>query len=178
MSNYLLTYPVDRERDRIRGVSDASIFLVKYGDFQCPRCKTAYILAKQIQRRFGTQVAFVFRHFPQSQLYVHAQKAAEVSEVAAAQGKFWQMHDFLYEHQQKLRNGELFEYAIRIEIEPTRFLREMSARVYSARVDEDIESGISSGVKSTPTFFINGVRYRGDLTFDGLFAAIESLNKY
>ncbi len=176
MSNYLLTYPVDRERDRIRGVNDASIFLVKYGDFQCPRCKVAYTLAKQIQRRFGDRLALVFRHFPQSQLYVCAQKAAEVSEVAAAQGKFWQMHDFLYEHQQPLRNGDLFEYAIRLDLDPTRFLREMSARIYAKRVNEDRESGISNGVESTPAFFINRVRYRGDLTFDGLFAAIKSLN--
>ncbi len=176
MSHHVLIPPVKRERDHIRGVADASIFLVKYGDFQSPQCKVAYALAKQVQNRLGSQLAYVFRHFPQTQLHFHAQKAAEVSEVAAAQGKFWQMHDFLYEHQRALRNGELFEYAILLDLDPTRFLREMSARTYAQRVDEDRQSVISRGVETAPAFFINGVRYQGDLTFDDLFAAIEKSN--
>jgi len=165
--------PVQPERDHIRGVANASILLVNYGDFQSPQCKIAYALAKQIQNQFGNQLAYVFRHFPQTQLHVHAQKAAEVSEVAAAQGKFWQMHDFLYQHQQALRNGELFEYAIKLNLDPTRFLREMSAKTYARRVDEDRQSAIDSGVETAPAFFIEGIRYQGNLTFNSLFAAIK-----
>ncbi len=171
-NNYRLTLPVTK-RDHIQGEIDAPVVLVKYGDFECPYCSMACTIVKQIRQSYSDQTCFVFRHFPQSRLHPHAQNAAEAAEVAGAQGKFWQMHDILFEHQPALDNGYLMEYALRLELDITRFLQDMHADVYAPRVQSDWQSGINSGVSSTPTFFINSLRHTGAWDLNTLQAAIE-----
>lgn len=166
-----LSLPVT-ERDRLQGSINASVTLVKYGGYQCPHSGQAYSIVKEIQKRLGGEVCFVFRHFPLIAIHAQAQKAAEAAEVAAAQGKFWEMHDMLFQHQQALDNGSLVEYAVMVDLDINRFLREMSAHIYAERVQEDLNSGISSGVVSTPTFFINGVRCQQSCNLENLLVAI------
>lgn len=169
--NDRLTLPVT-QRDRLQGLIHAPVTLVKYGGYQCPHSGQAYIIVKEIQRQCGDQLCFVFRHFPLTAIHSQAQKAAEAAEVAAAQGKFWEMHDILFEHQQALDNGSLVEYAVMLSLDISRFLREMSGCVYAERVHEDLKSGVSSGVVFTPTFFINGVRYQRSCDLQGLLEVI------
>lgn len=161
------------KRDRILGAIDAPVVLVEYGDYQSPQCRQAHDIVKEIQRCKGKQLCFVFRHFPQAELHPQALKTAEVAAAAAAQGKFWEMHDTLFEHQQALDDASLIEYAIALDLDITQLLCALSSRVYAQRVQEDFHSGISSGVNNTPTFFINGVRHADACNLEGLVAAIE-----
>lgn len=145
------------DRDHIRGAPDAIIILMEYGDYQCPQSGQAHVTVKEMQHRLGEQLCFVFRHFPQPQIYSPALRAAESAEAAAAQGKFWEMHDILFAHQQALDDGDLVQYAAQLSLDIPHFLREMAERVHVQRVQSDIDSGQSNGVEKTPTFFI-GVR--------------------
>lgn len=116
-------------------------------------------------------LCFVFRHFPLSQIYSQAQKAAEVAEAAAAQGKFWQMHDTLFEHQQTLDDAALVEYAIDLNLDIPQFLQELADHVHAERVEADIRSGQSNGVQGAPTFFI-GIRHKGVQKLETILMAI------
>ncbi len=169
-----LTLPV-RACDHIQGSIGAPIVLVEYGNYQCPNSGQAYGIVKEIQRRLGHQLCFVFRHFPLTQIHPQAQKTAEAAEVADEQGKFWQMHNTLFEHQQALADADLVEYAIVLGLNIPRFLREMSGHIYAERVQEDLRSGVTSGVSGTPTFFINSFRHRSTWSFERLLAAIEEV---
>jgi protein-disulfide isomerase len=135
----------------------------------------AHPIVKEIQRRLGDQLCFVFRHFPLTQVHPHAEHAAEAAEAAGAQGKFWQMHDTLFEHQQALDDVHLLQYAVALRLDTDRFVREMTEHMYVARVREDFLSGVRSGVNGTPTFFINGVRHDGSYDLETLLAAIEDV---
>ncbi len=169
----MLALPVG-ERDHIRGPLSATITVVEYGDYECSYCGQAYAAIKSNPERFGNHVRFVFRNFPDSE-HVRAQHAAEAAEAAGAQNRFWQMHDRLFEHQQALENGFLVEYADKLGMDTTRFLRDMSQHIYAGRVREDYISGKLSGVDTTPTFFINGVRYNAPWEAESLLAAIEAV---
>jgi protein-disulfide isomerase len=162
-------------RDHALGLVDAPITLVEYGDFECPFCKLAYPDLKALRRRLGDQLRFVFRHFPRPE-HPHARHAAEAAEAAAAQGKFWEMHDYLFEHQQALDDAHLVQYAADLDLDSKRFRGELAAHSYAERVQEDVLSGIHSGVHGTPTFFINGVRHEGRWEVDQLLAAIRGAN--
>jgi len=151
----LLTPPVG-PRDHALGPANAPVTLVEYGDFECPFCGRAYPELKQVLRRVGNKVRFVFRHFPLSEEHPHAQHAAEVAEAAAAQGKFWEMHDLLYQRQAALADEDLVPYARELGLDAERVRRELDAHVHAARVKQDVVSGIASGVTGTPRFFING----------------------
>ena len=118
-------------------------------------------------------MCFVFRHFPLTQIHPHAEHAAEAAEAAGAQGKFWQMHDTLFEHQHALDDAHLVRYAAELKLDVDRFERELAEHVYANRVREDFLSGVRSGVNGTPTFFINGLRYDGSYDLEMLLAAIE-----
>jgi len=148
--------------------------LVQYGNYQCPGSGQAYRSIKEIQQCLDNQLCFVFRHFPLAH-YCQAQKSAEAAEVAAKQGKFWQMHNTLFEHQQALADADLVEYAIALGLNIPRFLREMSGHIYAERVQEDWRSGVSSGVSGTPTFFINSVRHSSAWNLERLIAAIAEV---
>ncbi|HYX57142.1 MAG TPA: DsbA family protein [Nitrososphaeraceae archaeon] len=171
--NIKLTLPVSESRDHIQGPVNAPITLVEYGDYQCPYCGQAYMIIKEIQERLGSKLCFVFRNFPLTKVRPHAYKAAIAAETAAAQGKFWDMYDYLFKHGQVVTDDNLRQSAAKLGLDVARFDREFLARTYSSHVDEDIQSGKSSGVKSTPTFFINGDRYNNSWDLDTLLSALD-----
>jgi len=167
-----LTLPVG-DRDHIQGSSNASVTLVEYGDFECPHCGKAYPMIKELQQHLGSRLRFVYRHFPISTVHPHAKNAAEVSKVAGAQGKFWEMHDQLFKRQDALDDESLRKYAMALSLNIDRFDQEMNSHIYANKVREDFLSGVRSGANGTPTFFINGVRYNGPLEFEALLKAVE-----
>lgn len=154
-------HPPVTERDHIAGPDDAPITLVEYGDYECPYCGMAYPIVKDLQRRLGDQLRFVFRNFPLREAHPHAEHAAEAAESAGAQGKFWEMHDIIFEHQQALEDDDLQAYAKAIGADPKRIAEDLTNATYVKRVRDDFRSGVRSGVNGTPTFFINGERYNG-----------------
>jgi protein-disulfide isomerase len=168
-----LSLPVS-ERDHTLGPDSAQVTLVEYGDYQCPSCKEAYSTVKQLRLNLGDRMRFVFRNFPKSTIHLYAQHAAEAAEIAAAQGKFWEMHDYLYEHQNHLDDRSLSKYAASIGLDTGRFKRELAKHVYAERMHEDFMSGVRSGVNATPTFFINGYRHNSTLDFMTLFMAVDA----
>jgi protein-disulfide isomerase len=166
-----LTVPVNLGSDHIQGSVNAPLNIVEYGDYECPYTGMAYPVVRQIVRQFGDKLYFVFRNFPLNEIHPHAQNAAEAAEAAAAQGKFWEMHDYLFEHQKALDNNHLLGYAQKVGLDIERFKNETSRHVYASSINESLKTGINSGVEGTPTFFVNGVRYEEswDLkTFSGL----------
>ncbi|HTZ61876.1 MAG TPA: DsbA family protein [Thermoplasmata archaeon] len=168
-----LTLPV-AARDHSQGASGADVVLVEYGDYQCPYCGAAYPVVKRVQQELGSSLRFVFRNFPITNSHPRAEWAAETAEAAAAQGKFWEMHDLLYEHQASLGDGaQILRTATSLGVDPKRIAREVEERLYRPRVEEDYLSGIRSGVNGTPTFFINGARYDGPAEFGALVAALK-----
>ena len=168
-----LVAPVAEARDHIQGSADAPVTLVEYGDFQCPFCGRAYRSVKEVQARMGERLRFVFRNFPISTSHPYAEQAAEAAEAGAAQGRFWEMHDHLFENQKRLRNDDLHRYAEELGLDVERFDRELAEHVYAARVHEDFLGGVRSGVNGTPTFYINGARYDSSYEADDLVAALE-----
>jgi protein-disulfide isomerase len=168
-----LTLPIG-SRDHAEGTAEASLVLVEYGDYECPYCGAAYPIVKKVQKRLGGRLRFVFRNFPLTNMHPYAQQAAETAEAAAAQGKFWEMHDFLYENQASLGDSAiLLRQARKLELDAVQLEREVAGHVYLPRIEEDYSSGIRSGVNGTPTFFVNNVRYDGYPEFEPLVAALE-----
>ena len=166
--------PMSR-RDHVQGTSDAVVTLVKYGDYECSRCAAAYMMVKDAQRLLGSQLRFVFRHFPLREVHPRAQYAAEAAEAASAQGRFWEMHEILFEHQHALRARHLRDYAAAVGLDALRFDYELAAHVYAKRVRHDALSGSRSGVDATPTFFINGVRHDRLWDVAGLMQVLRPL---
>ena len=154
----LLAAHVDA-RDHVRGSPDAPVTLVEYADFECPFCGRAFPELQRVLKDLGRRVRFVFRHFPMSEQHPHAESAAEVAEAAGTQGKFWEMHDLLFRRQAALDDGHLLAYVRELGLDAVRVERELEQQVYRARVKDDIESGLRSGVSGTPMFFINGRRH-------------------
>lgn len=168
-----LVVPVG-ERDHVQGPSDAPLTLVEYGDFECPLCGHAYGVIKEVQEQLGPELRFVFRNFPIGRLHMHAQQAAEAAEAAAAQGRFWEMHDLLFEGQQFLETEDLVSYARELGLDIPRFERDLAEGTFRSRVREDFLNGARSGVNGTPSLFINGVRYDGERTAEGLLEALAA----
>ena len=168
-----LTLPVG-PRDHAQGPADAPVTLVEYGDYECPHCGRAYPIVKEVQRRMGSTLRFVFRNFPLSESHPHAQHAAEAAEAAAAQDRFWEMHDSLFEHQRALDDRHLVGYATALGLDAAAFEQNLRAHTYKARVREDFVSGVRSGVNGTPTFFINGVRFDDSWDPDTLTEALTA----
>ena len=129
---------------------------------------------KEIQKHLGNKLRFVFRNFPLTEIHPHAQHAAEAAEAAAAQNKFWEMHDHLYEHQQALDDEHLEKYATKVGLDLTRFNNDMSTHAHVGRIREDFLSGIHSGVNGTPTFYINGIRYNDSWDLETLLETLRS----
>jgi protein-disulfide isomerase len=168
-----LTLPVGT-RDHVEGPPNASVTLVEYGDYECPHCGRAYPIVKKIQEEVGPRLRFVFRNFPLAEIHPHAQHAAEAAEAAAAQGRFWEMHDALFEHQRALLDRHLTEYASAVGLDQARFKQELADHTHAPRVRDDFLSGVRSGVNGTPTFFINGFRHDAAWDFETL---METLNQ-
>lgn len=160
--------------DHIQGSKDAPVTLMEYGDYQCPYCGMAHPVVKKLQRRMGEKMCFVFRHFPLTEVHPFAEGAAEAAEAAGEQGKFWEMHDTLYENQNALAPENLVGYAKLLRLDVPRFTTELTTHAYAKRIREDFLSGVRSGVNGTPTFFINGVRHDEANDFDTLLAAIQA----
>ncbi len=169
----VLTMPVAEGRDHIQGPADAPVTLVQYGDYECPYCGAAYPIIKEVQARMGERLRFVFRNFPITTSHPHAEHAAEAAEAAAAQGKFWEMHDLLYENQRHLRDRDLHRYAELLALDTELFDKELAEHVHADRVHEDFMSGVRSGVNGTPTFYINGARHDDSYDTERLLAALE-----
>jgi protein-disulfide isomerase len=169
----VLTMPVVEGRDHIQGPATAAVTLVQYGDYECPYCGAAYPIIKDVRSRMGDRLRFAFRNFPISTSHPHAEQAAEAAEAADSQGRFWEMHDVLYENQRRLREEDLLGYAEQVQLDVERFAKELSEHVHAERVHEDFMSGVRSGVNGTPTFYINGVRHDDSYEPDVLLGALE-----
>ncbi len=160
-------------RDHVQGPMDAPIALVEYGDYECPYCGETYPVIKALQERLGDRLCFVFRNFPLVNAHPHAQHAAEAAEAAGAQGRFWEMHDLLFENQDALDDEDLAQYAAALHLDARRLIGEVQTGSHAGRIREDFRSGARGGVNGTPTLFINGVRYCGALSAGALLVAFD-----
>jgi protein-disulfide isomerase len=160
------------------GPGHAPVTVVEYGDFECPNCKQAAPVVKMLLERFVGRVRIAFRHFPLEEIHPHALAAALAAEAAAGQVKFWPMHDLLFDNQRHLKGPQLRGYAERLELDMSRYDADMGDALYLQRVREDIEGGKLSGVRATPTFFINGklqdISYGLQALEQGVEAALRS----
>lgn len=167
-----LSVPIS-DQDHALGPEDAPVTLVEYGDLECPYCRQVNPVILELRQRLGGRVRYVFRHFPIRTSHAHAQLAAEATEAAGAQGKFWEMHEFLLEHQEALDLSHLLDYAAQLELDLDRFKQDLEEHVFAGRVKDDFHSGVRSGVNGTPSFFINGTRYDGAWDLESLIDAVE-----
>jgi protein-disulfide isomerase len=159
--------------DHSLGPAHAPVVVVEYGDFECPNCKQAAPAVEIMLQRFEGNVRFVFRHFPLFDIHSHALQAAEAAECAGAQGKFWEMHAKLFEHQPHLDREHLLRYADELGLDMARFTAELDDEVYRQRIHEHLESGKRSGVRGTPGFFVNGRIVDVSFGLHGLLDAVE-----
>ncbi len=163
--------------DHVLGPEHAPVTVVEYGDFECPQCKQAVGTVKLMLASFPERVRFAFRSFPIEGIYPHALRAAEAAECAGGQGRFWEMHDLLFEKQGHLAQNQLFDYARSLGLDMARFTAEMDDEVYLQRVRETHATGDASGVRGTPTFFLNGalldVSYGLHVLVDAVQAALH-----
>lgn len=163
--------------DNISGATDATIELVEYGDYECPHCGRAYPIVKEIQHILGSDLVFVFRNFPLSKIHPHAFAAAVAAEAARLQGKYWEMHDIIFEHQKNLDENSLFLLAEQVGLDLERFEEDMRHKAVIEKVEKDFESGMRSGVNGTPTFFINGNKFEGDWSGGELLDYLRVLDR-
>ena len=167
-----LAVPVS-SRDHSQGPASAAVTLVQYGDYECPYTRQSTTIVRAIQQQLGDKLRFVFRNFPLTEIHPHALHAAFAAEAAAVQGKFWQMHDYIFHHQHTLEDSDLEQFAGAIGLDMQQFASDMAERPYISRIEEDLQSGIRSGVRGTPAFFINGVLYPGSWEQEALLSALE-----
>jgi len=158
--------------DHVIGPDHARVTVIEYGDFECPTCKQATGAVKLLLARFEGRVRFAFRHFPQEGIHPHALRAAEAAECAGGQGKFWPMHDLLFEHQAHLEQPHLFGYAESLGLDMPRFTAEMDDEIYLQRVREHQQTGRASGARTTPAFFVDGSLI--DVSF-GMHALVDAV---
>ncbi len=168
-----LAIPVS-ERDHSQGPEIAPVTLVQYGDYECPYTRQSTRVVQAIQKQIGDQLRFVFRNFPLIEIHPHALHAALVAEAAAIQGKFWQMHDYIFHHQHTLGDADLAQFAEAVGLESQQYARDMAQQRSLPHIEEDLEGGERSGVQGTPTFFINGFMYRGSWEHEALLAALQA----
>ena len=168
-----LTVPVNAT-DHILGAAHASVAVVEYGDFECPNCKQAAPAVKMLLEHFKGRIRFAFRNFPLEEVHPHALWAAEAAESAGAQDRFWPMHDLLFESQPHLKLPQLRTYAERLQLDMSRYDLEMDDHVYLQRVREHMQSGRESGVRATPTFFVDGKVKDVSFGMRSLFDAVEA----
>ena len=168
-----LKVPVTAE-DHIVGDPDAEVTLLEYGDYECPHCGRAHPIVKRVQQRFGPRLRFVFRNFPLTQAHPHAQTAAEAAEFAGTHGRFWEMHDRIYENQDRLGLPLLLALAEELGLDPQALRDALTAGTFESRVRRDFMSGVRSGVNGTPTFFVNERRHDGPWEFEDLVRALEA----
>lgn len=161
------------QTDHVLGPEDAPVTLVEYGDFQCPHCRSAHFYLKNVLGTMGDDVRFAFRNMPLNQIHPMAQLAAEAAEAAGAQGKFWPMHDAIYENQDLLSPALLTRLGQRLGLDMQRFTDDMSSHRFLSKVKEDFMSAVRSGAAGTPTFFVNGELYEGSFDDESLIEALR-----
>jgi protein-disulfide isomerase len=169
-----LTPPLSAE-DHVDGPDRAELELVMFGDFQCPYSAAAYPIVRRIRDQLTGRLLFAFRHFPLRDIHPDAQRAAEASEAAAAQGAFWEMHDTLFESRGALGPEDLIHHATELGLEVARFTAELDSGAHAPRVQRDVDSGLSSGVTGTPGFFVGGRLYSGSYDAASLTTALETV---
>lgn len=153
--------PQVSEKDHIQGSNQAEVTIVEYGDYQCPHCGTAHPTLKRMMAELGDQIKLVFRHFPLAESHPYARAAALTAEAAGMQGKFWEMHDALYENQHYLKEQLFSTLAEQLHLNMEQFQADIKKQAISEKVESDFESGMRSGVNGTPTFFVNGEKFDG-----------------
>src|SRR5947209_18450381 len=173
-----LVVPVS-ERDHSQGPATAAVTLVQYGDYECPYTRQSTTIVRAIQQQLGDklQLRFVFRNFPLTEIQPHALHAAFAAEAAAAQGRFWEMHNYIFHHQHTLEDEDLTRFAEGVGLDMQQFARDVAEQRYLHRIEEDMEGGERSGVQGTPTFFINGIMYLGSWEKEALLAALEAASR-
>ena len=169
-------HPPVSAHDHVRGPRSALVSLVEYGDFECPYCRGAVDIVNGLRQALGDQLSFTFRHFAMREVHPNAQHAAELAEAAATQGHFWEMHDRLFASQEALDDQSLVRYARELHLDVQTLAQELSDHTYAARVEEQRRSGLASGVTSTPTFFIDGMRYDGSVSLPKMLEVIRQLH--
>jgi protein-disulfide isomerase len=168
-SGNILAEPIG-EQDHAIGPETAPITIVEYGDYECPDCFNAVPVIEEVRQNLGNRLRFVFRHYPQNSIHPHASAAAEAAEAAAEQGKFWQMHAALFQHQKELAEIDLSHLALTMGLEIYKFETSRSQERHHRRIAADFEGGRRSGVRKTPTLFINGRRYDGKVDAKSIIA--------
>ena len=168
-----LAVPVDPEHDHVRGPEEAPVTLVEYADFECPYCGLAEPVVRELLADYG-DLRYVWRHLPLTDVHPHALLAAEGAEAAARQGKFWEMHDQLLDHQGALTARDLIRYAGELGLDIERFTRDLRNHVGEAKIAADVDSADLSGVSGTPTFFVNGRRHHGAYDISTLSDAVRA----
>ena len=153
--------PAVSNTDHAQGNLNADLVIVEYGDYQCPYCGAAYPVLKELMNQFGSQIKFVFRNFPLSEMHEYARTAALAAEAAALQGKFWEMHDSIFENQQDLSESFLVDLAEKLNLDVPQYKKDIESVEVTEKVDADFESGIISGVNGTPSFYVNGQKFDG-----------------
>ena len=171
MNNTILM-PRVSARDHMDGNDDAPVTLVEYADYQCPYCGAAYPVIKRLQKSLRKKLRFVFRNFPLTESHPYALVAAQAAEAAALQGKFWEMHNMIFENQEALDPEILPVWADKIGLDVNQFVKAVNEGKVTKRIEEDYAGGEESGVDGTPSFFINGTRYDGEDDYDSLHAAL------
>ena len=159
------------ESDWIKGNKEAKIVITEYSDFQCPACASYYGVVKQIHKDFGDNLAIVYRHFPLRQIHANAEIAALSAEAAGKQGKFWEMHDMIFENQKKWEGeknaGEIFiKYGEDLGLNIEKFKQDLDSKEVKDKVEADYQSGIKAGVNHTPTFFLNGAEIQNPRSYE------------
>ena len=169
-----LARPVDPGRDHIRGPVTAPMTLVEYADFECPFCARATGVAKEVREHFGDGLRYVFRHLPLPDVHPYAELAAAAAEAAGAQGRFWEMHDLLFVHQNQLELEDLAGYAGRLRLDVEEFLRDIDEQRHASRIRDDVADAEASGARGTPTFFVGDRRHQGPHDAQTLIAELEA----
>ncbi len=165
--------PAVNSNDHIYGNLHAPLELVEYGDYECPFCGQAYPIVKSIQEKLGWDLKFIFRNFPLRKIHPHAYPAAVATEAAALQGKFWEMHDIIFENQKTLEPENILSFANNIGLDVNRFEMDIANEDLYLKAKRDFESGMKSGVNRTPTFFVNGRKFNGDWSKGQLLRYLE-----
>lgn len=167
------------DNDWRSGNSDSSVVLVEYADFQCPACGSYHPILKQLKEVYGDRVSFVFRHFPLTQIHRQAELAGIAAEAAGLQGKFWEMHDMLFENQREWSNNsdaeEIFiDYARELSLDTNKFKSDLDVRELRNKVRDQASGGTRSGVRGTPSFFLNGDKINNPRNFDDFSRLLDA----
>lgn len=159
--------------DHVRGSDDAPFTLIEYGDYECPDCGLVFQKLRQLQNDLGSRLRLVYRHYPYSGIHKQAELAAEAAEAAGCQGRFWEMHDLLFERQTALQLKDLIRYAQELSLDVDRFRQELKQNIHSELVRRNFIRGVQDGVRGTPGLFLNGVRHPGTLAEWNLEAMLQ-----